>query len=395
MFKKTIMKKVNKLWLIFLIGLFIRFFLMASAFHNDLDFLWRRPIDSSLNLYSTNTFYPPLGYFTFIALQPIYHLSSIIEFFPLQLFILKLPHLFVDLGIILVFKKVFDSKDQITAISYWWLNPIVIFATYGMGTLDIFPAFFVALAMLAGKPKGYTSTIYLSLASAYKTIPIFLLPPAILYLGKNFILRFKLLILNVVLILVISFLFKIIAKADVMNSFIPKGIAPTSFSCTFRPDSLWACSKFFIGSLTYVTLLLLLFINPKSFKSTPYQNILFAAFTFAFISFPANSIHRYLPLFVLLTFFWVRQKNSKLLFLILITCLFLGYIYTWNLQWGLFSSVYPQVKNLPALREWVLPLVNYENIAFILRVMADLILFYLAMLGLKKVSFKKIHAKFI
>lgn len=90
----------------------------------------------------------------------------------------------------------------------------------------------------------------------------------------------------------------------------------------------------------------------------------------------------------LLILFSLNNKKEKFLALILVT-LTLGYIYVWRLQWGLFVHIYPQATNLPALREFVSPIINYENAAFLFKVTADSLILYLAAASLS-LTFKKL-----
>ncbi len=368
---------------LFALGLVIKIIIAAATLHDDLIFAWERPFNNSLNLYQTNTFYPPLTYFFFKILQPVYFLIQYVSVLPIKLLLLKTPYLLVDVFILWILLKTVDQKLKKNTLILWWFNPVVIYSAYAMGTFDILSASMVVLAILYSKKNTWLSPVYLSAGAAFKTIPLFLVPASILYLTKNLTSRIKFASISLLIPLLSGVLMWIVAKADVINSYIPRGIAPTKALCGLRPDALWKCSTTGAGVFLYLLLLLLLFIRRDVFKKVPHVNILFSAFAFIYISFPANSMHRYVPLIPLFVITIVKNNFSKKWLWIFSACLIFGYLYIFRLEWGLLVPIFPQTAHFKALREATAPLVNYENVAFLLRVMSDIILIITAVKSLE------------
>ena len=78
------------------------------------------------------------------------------------------------------------KSDQVLALKYWWLNPIVIFLPYMWGQFDIIPASVMLAGVYLGtKGQGYKAALLLGLAAAFKNYPLILLPFVAVIFGKN------------------------------------------------------------------------------------------------------------------------------------------------------------------------------------------------------------------
>ena len=379
---------------LFTLGLAIKIIVASLTLHNDLIFAWERPFNQSINIFSTNTIEPPLTYFFFIILKPAYFLINTISLLPLKTVLLKTPYLLIDIFILWVLLRVANEKLKRKTLLLWWFNPVVIYSAYAMGTFDILAASMVALALLYSYNKTWLSPVLLSVGAAFITIPLFLIMPAILYLAKNSLSRIKFLLLSLLVPILSGLLMGFVAKADVINSYFPKGMIPIEPLCGLRPDALWKCSTTTVGVLLYLLLLLLLFLKRDIFKNVPYENILFSTFAFIYVSFPSNSMHRYLPLIPLFVIAQVRNNFSQKTLWIFSACLIFGYLYVWNLEWGLIVHLFPQANDYMALREATAPFVNYENVAFLLRIASDVILIYAAFKCLKQVNVSSLKSYF-
>lgn len=210
----------RKIILILVIGILIRFFLAFSTFHSDVqpfyfageviakgnvlnfyDYLRNLPTsDPILKIYPINLFnYPPLVYFflgpiSYLVSLPfarellhnfIFNIPGILGNLQLNflLLVLKLPYLFFDLGIALLFYRYFKNpKNKVLAFGLWMFNPVNLYATYMMGQFDVIPAFFslLALYMAVKKSRYFVAALFLGLGASFKIFPfLFLVPLAL------------------------------------------------------------------------------------------------------------------------------------------------------------------------------------------------------------------------
>lgn len=214
---------------ILLVGLLIRFFLMAVTFHSDLlafhysgfafadnfvlniyEYLHNPP--QNIRLYGTDFFtWPPLAYFLlgvfFVILKPFFNLEFTQNLTPenlftnseifKHLFLLKIPYLVFDLAAAFVILKLFSKEPEKKQIfSLWIFNPVSLYSAYMIGQFDIIPTFFVILALYFATKNRVFSLLSLGVGGALKIFPLLLILPAALILEKNFRQRLKLLILG-------------------------------------------------------------------------------------------------------------------------------------------------------------------------------------------------------
>src|SRR3989344_8368874 len=112
-----------------------------------------------------------------------------------HLFLIKLPLVLFDLslGIVLAFSV--SEKKRLIALIIWILNPVSLWATEGVGQVDIFPTFFLSLSyFLLVRKKMEFSALSLGTAAALKSFP-FLIAPFLILMGKTFWAKVKLAIL--------------------------------------------------------------------------------------------------------------------------------------------------------------------------------------------------------
>ncbi len=205
---------MNKLLIIFILGLIIRFLIIPFTIHPDFravnlaaslistkgelftfyDHISKLPRDNKLvTLYGDNLFiYPPLAYIfhaPFHALlSPIYPkvewellINDIGKLrtstqTPLLLILLKLPYLVVDLIGFFILYKLLPIKSRLLGVTLWWLNPISLYVSYGIGQFDIVPAVLILSSILISPKKPLLSAILLGLSAGFKPFPLVLLP---------------------------------------------------------------------------------------------------------------------------------------------------------------------------------------------------------------------------
>lgn len=200
---------MKSIWIILIIGIALRVVLSLTTYHSDMqvfDLAGKLVAgDNILNLYdfssSSAVFnYPPAIYLFhgfFFSLFNILGLSNIYQF-NINLFLLKIPYLFFDLGIAFVIFKLFDSpRKSLIAFTLWMFNPVNLFATYMMGQFDVIPTFFIILSVyMAVKNRLQFAALALGFGVAFKISPVFLIIPLVI-LGKNYMERIKLIALSI------------------------------------------------------------------------------------------------------------------------------------------------------------------------------------------------------
>lgn len=157
--------------------------------------------------------YPPLTYFTqgFLNLlvRPfmdsgfipslIANPSTIMSFKGAlsQIFIMKLPYLFIDIAAGFVLASIFTGKKKLQAFALWMLNPLAIYATFMIGQNDILPVFFTILSLYFFSKKNYKwAVLSMGVGGSYKLYPLLLLFPLVFAASGAFTRRVKLLILG-------------------------------------------------------------------------------------------------------------------------------------------------------------------------------------------------------
>ena len=142
---------------------------------NSLQNPWEFYVEHKLNLDSF-----PYHSFMLLLLYPFAVLSELLHFDGL----FKLPLLLADLGIFYVLMKSFPNKRK-NVYLFYFLNPVIIYATYIHSQLDIIPtAILVYAVYLLISNKYVYSAVILGLALATKIHIIIALPLMFFYLFK-------------------------------------------------------------------------------------------------------------------------------------------------------------------------------------------------------------------
>lgn len=217
-------KVPKKFFLLLLLAILLRVFLMVTTFHPDLlaisfaqflfafkgifniyDYLGGLADNANIVVnYGRNFFtYPPLAYFTLgifgWILRPVFNyeffnalavnLPNVLTDSRLfgHLFLTKLPYLFFDLGVLLLLVNYFsEQKKKVIAAILWLFNPLTLYTSYMVGQFDIIPVFFTVLALFLAKRKRlYWAAFSLGIGAAYKMFPLFFLPFLAVIEGKN------------------------------------------------------------------------------------------------------------------------------------------------------------------------------------------------------------------
>lgn len=128
------------------------------------DSLWMQQAAESL----VNPFLSSQGWFSFVSQPHIYR----------TLFLFKLPYLLADLACVYLLYRLGSDRDKSRLmIGVWWLNPILLFATYIFGRHEVFALFFVLLSVYLLKRGSWRGGLFaVGMAIAIRYYAILLLP---------------------------------------------------------------------------------------------------------------------------------------------------------------------------------------------------------------------------
>lgn len=390
----------KKVWILLVLAVAIRLILMPITLHADLlghafssyflayedkwnlyETLAGLPQDHPLvkNFGVSDVFiYPPLAYYTLglfrIILKPLTslnfipwlweNLGKIREFpgFQKEIFWLKFPYLFFDLGLAFVLAGCFkEEKAKRRAFLLWLFNPVTIYATFMIGQIDLLATFFTVLALFFfNRKKFFWAAFWLGIGASYKMYPLFLLFPLAFLAKDKFSERLK---------IILAGLFPFIFF-----------IAPYLNSSAFRAMVLFSPKSqkmLFMGW-------------PVSGAEVIYPFILFLAFFYLFAYYqtkkisPANYFLAILLLIFSLThyhpqwFLWVTpfliwelvENNFRHLILSLIflaSWLTITLFFEPSLSYGLFNPILPELENIKGLTEIFSPYTNVFQLKSLVR----------------------------
>lgn len=377
---------MKKIWFYLVLGIIIRILISITTFHPDIQsFNLAGYLISSgniLNLYDylphlsdSNPLkniavfnYPPAiylyhGIFNFLF-SNILKMSFINDFlldsvenygnifFNLHLLLLKLPYLIFDLLIVFLLCKLFNSEKEIKlAVILWMFNPINLYATYMMGQFDIIPTFFIVLSLyFSFKNKLALAALALGGGIAFKIFPVFLIIPLI-FLGKNFLNKIKLLFLSL-----LPYFLSIIPFINSSNFRSTALVASQSDKSLYAslPVSGGEVILLFPASLVFFYLL----ISNKVDKSFLWRLYLIPLLLFfIFTHFHPQWLIWIAPFLVIDL---VIEGYKNLLAILLILGSWLGSLFFFDpsLTLGLFVPIFPILHNTPSV--WSLLNLNLD-----------------------------------
>ena len=290
------------------------------------------------NLPNTDTFnYLPLTYFTFGTNHFISQIFMPKDYplwlndwgveknnyfnLPIFLLILKLPYLFLDIGIAYLLYKLFPKKKL---HSIWLFNPITIYLIYILGNFDILPSFLTLLAFyFLNNKKNFYCYLSLGTAVAIKMYPLLFLPFFLFYKKENLKQKvLNLLFLSLPLIISIT---PFLTNTYFINSFLGSGLTQKILEYKILNIPIYP--------IIYIVIFLL-FLKNKDKQKSFYKSIFYLMiFFFALIKFHPQWLIWFLP-FAIYPLKSIKKIIIPFIFYLL---LFFFYIFLINdqfLNWG-------------------------------------------------------------
>ncbi|HJY98697.1 MAG TPA: hypothetical protein VJ227_03215 [Patescibacteria group bacterium] len=400
-----------KWWLKALIaGVLVRLILMPITAHPDLwghsftayFFAYKGELniyDFLLNLSKTHPLvanygvndifiYPPLSYFTLgifrFLVRPLadanfipWLMTNIGQFYNYptlgwQLFLFKLPYLFVDVASAFLLAGLFDDiKKKKLAFALWMFNPVTIYATFMIGQLDILPVFFTILSCwLIKREKTGWGLFSLGIGAAYKMYPLLLIPPAAFILGRNFWGKLKLIL--------IGLLPYVLTIAPYLGS---KGFramvlfGPKETKMLFMKWPVTAAE----GILPFILLLTVIYLIAYYYKKDRRVEIYFLSIILMLLSVTSYHPQWFLWVMPFIIYALVKYafKYIEIVVVLLFCWLVITLLFEASLSYGLFTPVWHNLHNAPSLADSLAKATDVFQFKSILRsVFAGASLFY-------------------
>lgn len=125
----------------------------------------------------------PYGYVMWITFLPV-HTASVIFGIPAE-YSYSFSLFICDLILLLILSKIIRGRTRLVLFGYW-LSPVVILATYGLGLNDIIPALYLTFSIyFLSRQKLWFSGVFIGLSISAKLSMLLVLPFFILYLYNN------------------------------------------------------------------------------------------------------------------------------------------------------------------------------------------------------------------
>ncbi len=119
-----------------------------------------------------------------------------------DLLAMKLPSLLAEIILVFFLIKSLPQSKRFTAAWVWLLNPLVIYAIYGISNFDIFPAAFLALGIWGWQRHKPLTYLALGIAASFKLFPLLLLPGVFLLDNRSVLKRLRDLLLAILPLLI-------------------------------------------------------------------------------------------------------------------------------------------------------------------------------------------------
>jgi len=191
---------------IFVLGIMIRLILMPFFGHGDILSTYKRAYDSAFSNVNVFSYEAQLSHIIEIINLKIYDIffdrNNLLpltlsvqenQFTNVNLFIFKLPYLFFDIAsFLLIYKLVKKSKYLLISLSFYFLNPILLFSVYIFGRYETFPIGFMLLALYYLKRERLLlSSIVFGFAILTRFSFVLLLPFYFVFISKNIYKKFS------------------------------------------------------------------------------------------------------------------------------------------------------------------------------------------------------------
>lgn len=423
--KKFHHKLENSLYMWIFIALVLRLFLMVFSIHSDFFFIHMFPnllvshgVWNIYKLFATDLttqsgfYYTPTvfyffslvqfmlhplvqefgGYmdkayslYKFGALTPLDYINSIkINYFYI-FFLMKLPYLIFDIGILFIILRMVKTwQNAKKSFLLWLFNPVVLYGTYAYAQFDIIPTFLLLLGVyFCFKNKIILGMLVIGIAATFKNFALFAVLPIAFSLGKNIKERFYLSLLGFSPFLISIAIVFLQASTQAIYTIIPKFYFAKISTSTSIFSLFSRMTRYLSFGLVYFLVLLFSIYGKVDIKEKVIGLSLISLISlFAFS--PVILFHYVTILLPLLIIYLVGEKWFSRLFFLYIFSIAIFKLWTPTQQLGLFAPINSSFFYLPSTSTLVSHIFPYSYLSsFFYYIFFGLSIFFVI-----KVSFK-------
>lgn len=350
-----------------LLALILRLLLMPFTGHEDLrliNFASQDVFSSGLgSIYNTDkSVYPPPIYIFEAAWQKL--MSPFLgEHFrpwltlPTQssyqdplafryLFLLKVPYLLFDFGILYLLLKLFktDKEKRLTGL-VWLFNPVVIYITYMFGQFDVIPTFLSLWAIYLSLGGWLVlAGLILGVAASFKLFPLYFLIPMLILSRTSLVKKGIAGLLGILPVVLVSLPVLKIPNyvANVISSTHTQIMQNVSFY-------IGGDERIYVFVIAYTFLCLWLFWRREKIDNLWRVASIILLLFYSLTAFNPQWFLWVIPFFVI---WWVKERNSRPLQLILYSLYFLIVIFFEStVHLGLFAPISASFAQIPGPSE--------------------------------------------
>ena len=178
---------------LFILGVLLKLFLLSASLQTDIFFVYlnflNNAIDHPFNAWGSwqiiggENYAFPYGLVMLYSFLPFFYLAKHLNFEPTLAYYAAI--FIFDFSIFFILTKFYPSK-KILILLFYWLSPIVLFSTYGLGYNDLIPVMLlISSYYLISTQNFIVAAIILALAISAKLSMLLVLPMFAIYFYSN------------------------------------------------------------------------------------------------------------------------------------------------------------------------------------------------------------------
>lgn len=391
--------------LLVILAFFVRLIIMPFSAHPDLfsiniypSLLFKESVFDILSYVGKNVsedfqYYPPMTYYTFASFQVVYQFFSptfidwmekiralevkgvtgYTEFYIKNapnpgiyrdLFLAKIPYLVFEIGSVLVLLKYFKkSAFRKKAIIIWLFNPVLLYAVYIFGQMEIIPTFFILLGFLLLSKNVRLALFILGIAAAYKNYAFVFILPTILIYADSWKKRLGLLTISLIPHVIFLIPTLISNPSEAVFSFVPKSFL--NYRNKLEGYAFYShVTRYILALFSYIFILFLANLLKLKNKRELSLGLSLVAMLLLITLVPRTHFH-YLMWVMPLLFLWYRNVKILLIIIFTLGISFASYkILAPHLQAGLYAPINPNYfTTLPTFNDIINRVIPYRIVS--------------------------------
>ena len=178
---------------LFILGILLKLILLCSSLQADIFFVYlnflNNALDNPLNAWGSwqliggENYAFPYGLVMLYSFLPFFYVAKYLHFEPIYAYYAAI--FIFDFSIFVILTK-FNPSKRILILLFYWLSPIVLFSTYGLGYNDLIPVMLLISSYYLISSQNYIiAAIILALAVSAKLSMLLALPMFAIYFYSN------------------------------------------------------------------------------------------------------------------------------------------------------------------------------------------------------------------